>query len=638
MLLAATVVGGWSLFDLLVFTTSGSPQAGWTILPGAVAAVALGGLVGWLLGAHRAAPLVLTFLAAVATALTGLPTKYLESHHNWLVRIVFVLLVTFVVAAWVERRWRLGRVRTGLALGYLAAMGVALQRDVAWRWVWWFGASAAAIAIVVGFQRRAVWRRAITLLAVAATAAAVPVTVARIRTPARDDLPPPAARGSGPNLLLVVVDTLRADHVSCYGYGRETTPLLDSLARTCATRFTDARSTSSWTLPSHASLLTGLFPAEHGATATRGEADALTTRKGLWPCQPIDADARLLAEHLRDRGYRTGAVVGNAFNLRHQFGFGRGFEHYEDRYGSYTHGHMALCQLVGFHRALGNLSYRDAEQVCDRAIEWLDGVDSGEPYFMFVNFMDPHDPHYPDESVAGAFSDAQPVNPKHPTAAELPLLYDREVLFADGQIGRLLNELRRRGDFEHTMIVITSDHGEGLGQHGNLEHSWSLYEEVVRIPLLVKEPGQSTAGLDETPVTLVDVHDLMAAELGVPPVVRDRTVTHVAEWYRGIWEDSEEQQRREADMGQPLDRDLICWLQDGIKFIVGSNGRVEAYDLASDPGERSPLELSDERREAALERANRWWAAHPPRVVVEEDLDEETAARLRVLGYLDDEE
>ena len=637
-LLGAAVVLGWSSFDLTVFLTSGAPEVTLRLLPGILAAVLAGALAGGLLCAHRALPLVLVLVAGLATAATGLPTKYLPDYHNWFVRACFLMLGIYWVADQARRLWGLDVLRLGASLGYLAAMAVALWLNVRPLGVWWVGAGSMLAVLLLAWLPRPAIRRALTAVAVLVAVLYLAYAVSLIHRPMRPDVSPSAERAQGPNLVLIVMDTVRADRLSCYGHERETSPALDAFASESATRYTNAFSTSSWTLPSHASLMTGLFPAQHGATATRGEANHLTNRQGSWPCQPIDPEAPMLAAALFDLGYRTGAVIGNAFNVRHDFGFGKGFERFDDRYGTYTRGHHALVQMAGWQLSLGGLAYRDASEVTDSALEWLGGVEQDEPFFLFLNYMDPHDPYLPHDDVRFAFSDYEPQDFWKPTEEDVPLQYDREILFTDQQIGRLFEELRARGSFEDSVIVVTSDHGEGLGDHGNLFHSWSLYDELLRVPLLIKPATPRALEVDTTSINLVDVHDLMLRELGLEPPEREEEVTHLAEWYRGTWNESEELQARVERMGQPLDRDLIAWMEGNTKFIVGSTGRVEAYDLDSDPGELEPLELSVAELDAARARAAAWWAAHPPPEVVDRELDEDSAARLKLLGYIDDED
>ncbi|HEY0781826.1 MAG TPA: sulfatase, partial [Thermoanaerobaculia bacterium] len=234
------------------------------------------------------------------------------------------------------------------------------------------------------------------------------------------------------SLLLVTLDTVRADHLGCYGYAQAETPALDGLARQ-GLRFADASSTVPLTLPSHATLLSGLLPPHHGVRANGGG--------------PYPASRATLATRLASAGYRTGAFVA-AFVLDHRFGLARGFEVYDD---DVARDPIAPWTLE---------AERPGDQVVDRALAWLGKTDA-RPYFLWVHLYDAHAPY-------------TPPSPQRERHAGRP--YDGEIAFVDSQVGRLLAAIERRGETGKTAVAVVADHGEGLGEHGEATHGLLLYE------------------------------------------------------------------------------------------------------------------------------------------------------------------
>ena len=275
-----------------------------------------------------------------------------------------------------------------------------------------------------------------------------------------------------PNVLLIGVDTLRRDHLGCYGYGPDTSPAIDELARK-GTLFEHAVAPSPWTLPSFASVFTSLYPSQHGAKGT---------------LSPMGKKFPTMAAVLRDRGYATGAIV-NAPFLKDSYGVARGFDFYD----------------------MASPEDRVADGTTDDALGWLDGVGE-EPFFLFVHYFDPHIPYSPPAPYDTAFYpqySGKIANPYNPTS--LPLmrnrgfkqmeslsqedwkriesLYDGEIAFADASIGALLKGLEKRGLLDNTLIVFMSDHGEEFFEHHGFEHGHTLYEELIKVPLVFSLPG-----------------------------------------------------------------------------------------------------------------------------------------------------
>lgn len=277
-----------------------------------------------------------------------------------------------------------------------------------------------------------------------------------------------------PNLILVTLDTVRADHLGCYGSRDAVTPSLDRLAAE-GIRFDSASSAVPLTLPSHASILSGLLPPHHGLR---------NNGLGTFP-----ADKNTLAGVLAKEGYRTGAFIG-AFVLDRRFGLNQGFEVYDDEIPRDPHAGVTLE------------AERPGRDVVDRALAWLrggDNVKDSRPFFLWVHLYDAHAPYTPPASWAA----------RHPGRP-----YDGEISEVDTQVGRLLEELERQGLTDQTVVAVAADHGEGLGEHGEVTHGLLLYEPTLHVPLLVRAPGRLKPRVVETPVSLVDLAPTLAGLLG----------------------------------------------------------------------------------------------------------------------------
>ncbi len=276
-----------------------------------------------------------------------------------------------------------------------------------------------------------------------------------------------AAAPRKPNLLLITIDTLRADHLGCYGYGAVKTPVIDALAGR-GTLFTRAFAHTPLTLPSHTNILLGLTPNAHGVHDNSN----FIVRK----------DFLTLAEWLKGQGYATGAVVG-AFPLDSRFGLTRGFDLYDDNYGSQGPSDMVFVE-------------RRADAVAALGLEWLKA--QREPWFLWVHFFDPHHPYDPPEPFRSEYR-------------ERP--YDGEIANVDAALGKLLSFLKAQGLEDRTAVVLTADHGEALGDHGEITHGYFTYNEVLRVPLIMALPGRPAQRTD-TDVCHVDIFPTVCDLLG----------------------------------------------------------------------------------------------------------------------------
>jgi arylsulfatase A-like enzyme len=341
----------------------------------------------------------------------------------------------------------------------------------------------------------------------------------------------PMAAPDAPNVLLIVLDTVRADHLSLYGYGRETTPNLSRLAKR-GVRFDRVHSTAPWTLPSHASLMTGRWPHELDVERHGG----------------LDTTYPTLAEFLRGRGYATAGIVANQFYCGHESGLNRGFDDYRDfpigigeTLRSSTLGWLLMRTVNRVqdelaarfeHHHFASLAQdfqrKDGDLVNREFLDWLDLRD-GRPFFTFLNYFDVHGPYVvpssfhqhfgksPDTYEEGALIRDWWKESKAPHSAEdLRLLidsYDDCIAALDQQLGRLFDELTRRGLFEKTLVVVTADHGEEFGEHGHYTHGFDLYEPETHVPLLVFGPSRvpgnrvvnESVSLRDLPATIVDL-------------------------------------------------------------------------------------------------------------------------------------
>jgi arylsulfatase A-like enzyme/Flp pilus assembly protein TadD len=403
--------------------------------------------------------------------------------------------------------------------------------------------------------------------------------------------PQRAASAANFNLLLVTVDTVRADHIGAYGYGKIETPNFDRLASQ-GVRFGMAESPVPLTLPAHATILSGLLPFRHGVRNNGAE---------RFPEEPATLATRLAAS-----GYRTGAFIG-AFVLDRRFGLARGFDRYDDD--------------IPRERAADLDAERPGRIVTDRALAWL-AEKSEKPFFAWVHLYDAHAPYAPPEPFRTRYADRP---------------YDGEIAEVDAQLGRLLAELDRQGVAERTVVVVVGDHGEELGEHGELTHGLLLYEPSLHVPLLLRVPGILPNGwVVETPVSLVDLAPTLAALLERPlPATASRPLDgrDLSAQLRQRHEPAAEDLYAESLYGTCFGWSPVFALRRGaMKYIAAP--RPELYNLSRDPGESSNLEarLADEGKELASRLAA--LAQSGGKAAAPAEMDAEARSRLLSLGYL----
>lgn len=343
---------------------------------------------------------------------------------------------------------------------------------------------------------------------------------------------------TGASVVLITMDTTRADHLGCYGMQPSVTPVLDRLCAD-AIRFSNAVTPAPITLPAHAAILSGLLPPNHGARYN-GEFQ-------------VGPDIPSLAAELKAAGYDTAAFV-SAFVLDHRFGLDRGFDTYDDHV-------VAASRRHGFVRH----NERDAALTTDAALEFLAHQGGTKPFFLWVHYFDPHAPYVPRDPSSMSSAGAA---------------YSAEIADMDAQIGRLLESPAI--DPDRSVVVATADHGEGLGDHGETSHGVFVYESTTQVPLLVRLPGRHLGGeVNSTLASLIDIRPTLLDLLGLQPADRSDGISLIAT-RRGP-DDSiyQEATLPYFDFGFAPVHGLRA---QSSRFIEGA--QPEYYDLENDPGER----------------------------------------------------
>ncbi len=452
-----------------------------------------------------------------------------------------------------------------------------------------------------------------------------------------------------PNFVLITLDTTRPDHLGPYGYEGAHTPNLDRFAGR-AQLYERAYATSSWTLASHASILTGLLPRQHGAQSMpKG-----SNRSLGYGVRPLSDSFLTLAEILAGAGYRTGAVVAGPA-LGSELGTAQGFEIYRD-------------ELDGPQRRFNG---KRAQETTDLSLEVIREF-GADPFFLFVNYFDAHAPYAPPADFKVPALAAPPSNSgaSGTDEAGVPLIarfieklsrgvpararaalppdelaeiekalagYDAEIAYLDLHLGRLIDAIEALPGGENTWVIVTGDHGESFGEHYFMSHGAHLYEDNVRVPLLVRRPGADSATRFLAPVqnhavfgTILDAAGLVRPEWAKPLPVAGEDSEIVLEVHRS---DS-----NIALGGDFFDRDLFALVSPPFKLIRSSKGESELFDLVADPRELENLRLERPELSAELEaRLSRLHGERPGLYPEPESLElsKETEESLRAMGYIE---
>jgi arylsulfatase A-like enzyme len=416
----------------------------------------------------------------------------------------------------------------------------------------------------------------------------------------------PAGARPRPNVLLIVMDTVRADHLSCYGYEKPTAPDLERIAAE-GVLYEQAISPGSWTLPSHATLFTGLYPRDHHTTAAS------------WK---LDDSFTTLAEVLAAEGYATAGFSNNPWVSRGT-GLTQGFAAFLDMWRD-------------DERSRGGDD--GAALTNELVLDLLASPGRTAPFFVFINYMEPHLPYAPPASFEGRFVPSSVPRAQvealrgwqtprelgyilrvpgfEATGDQLRILgalYDGEIAYLDSKVGELVQALESRGILKDTLLIVTSDHGEHLGDHHLMDHKMSVYDALIRVPLIVRYPGVVPAGVRiRGPVQTNDVFPTVLKLCGIErPPTQDAAVLPMRE---------EEVVRRDtfAEFGRPteflkiatksfpgvdvapFDRSLVAVRGPRYKYVWATDGRSELFDLRSDPGEEHDLSAGQPEVEGRL--------------------------------------
>lgn len=405
---------------------------------------------------------------------------------------------------------------------------------------------------------------------------------------------PPAG---APNVLLLVLDTVRDFNVSVSGYERRTTPALERWAAQ-GTRYELAFSTAPWTLPSHAGMFTGRLPHELTTTLFK----------------PLDDRYPTLAEAMGDAGYTTSGFAANLLYCTWQYGLTRGFVHFEDfvvtkrtlftasEIGRVVYGDKRVRRLLGDYDLANR---KPAGAVTDAFLRWLSSADGERPFFAFINYFDAHHPYLPPRPFDTLFAPrAAPVyhlaeynygdlTPRQ--TAQMLARYDGGIAYQDREIDRLLRELERRGLLDNTVVIVTSDHGEHWGEHQRLSHGNSMYRQLLQVPLLIRYPRRWPAGrVVPDPVSLRDIPATVLDAAGVanggrfPGASLAAYVDDVPDAPRVIV----------ASNASLSTRGAASIVARGMHYIRKDHGGEELYDLSRDPRDERDIAATTEGRAA----------------------------------------
>jgi len=401
-----------------------------------------------------------------------------------------------------------------------------------------------------------------------------------------------------PNVILVTLDTTRADHLGCYGYPQARTPNLDALAR-AGVLFTQAASVAPLTQPAHSSIMTGMYPTHHGVRVNGNAA--------------LGQEQKTIAEALSEKGYSTGAFIG-AFVLDGRWGLNQGFQVYDDQLNLEKYKHLDLASVQ-----------RPADQVVEAALAWLENQQP-HAFFAWVHLYDAHSPYEPPEPFLSEFRQGGMAG-----------LYDGEIAFVDQQVGRVVSWLRDKGLDKKTVLIVMGDHGEGLGDHGEGTHGYFVYDYALHVPFLITAPFPELRGVRvDAQVSAVDVFPTVLALAGIDAgaAVHGRSLLPLM------------LQPRTETTGYAYGESMTPNLQYGwgalqtlrsSRYKLIKAPRPELYDLSVDPGEstnvfeQQPAVAHDlmRRLDGLIEETSR--EAPTP---ASADLDKETLERLAALGYV----
>ena len=464
---------------------------------------------------------------------------------------------------------------------------------------------------------------------------------------------------NNPNVILITMDTVRADHLSLYGYERDTTPNLKKLSEE-STLYTHAIASGNMTLSTHASIFTGTYPRQHGAH--------FDPWNGYNEGRPLSDKFHTLAETLSEKGYLTMGVVANYGFLSHFFGFDKGFQYYDQRVPVVFLGKTELYSIrQGIRNVLTyfasplnfDMVYRRAADINREVFSLLGKVKSNDRFFLFINYMDAHDPYippspfdtlYPGKDETFTFAHYNALHEKvlklerkitEKEHHHMISQYDGGIAYIDFQIGKLIARLKELDLYGNCIIVITSDHGETFGERNLMGHGNSAYQNLVHIPLLVKYPNVRTGNIYNEVVSVVDLM----------PTVLDVSGFKVPEHVQGqslLKLEFESGKSRNVISESFPNGYLISWhprfnrveraiFSGQYKFISSTKGKRELYNISKDPNETENLYKEDDSTSKEIETRLETWLKTTVAEIessAKVKLDKEALNRLKTLGYV----
>jgi arylsulfatase A-like enzyme len=507
------------------------------------------------------------------------------------------------------------------------------------------------------------WRSALlgSALVVLILASDIALTQRPIRTRVSPAIAP---RSHHPNVILITLDTVRADHLSVYGYHRDTSPNLEKLARE-SSLFTNAVAAGNMTLSTHGSIFTGLYASQHGAHWVLDPSQAVADGAGGGQFGlRLPENSATLARKLAGEGYRTVGIAANSVYLRHEFQLDQGFEYYSQPnpvlFGGRVHLLCVRALLVKELRSYLPAEFYDREfvraaEINNEAFRFFEERKSDRrPLFLFLNYMDAHQPYYPPApydtkyGVKGTAPDSQrqrrlvydvlrgikpyPEEVRRRDEAQ----YDGGIAYLDAELGRLFGKLRELGMYDDSLIIVTSDHGQSFGSNGVVGHGFLAYQSQLSVPLIVKYPGAPHVGVVHDWVSQVDLFPTVLDALGysLPPKLAGRSLlrppparlTVISEAFPCAYT---------ANLNSRFGTLLRAEYLGGFKLITGVGVQPELYNLETDPGEQHNLYTQDPEISHVLEaRLQSWVTTLPVQRSRPAMLQKQMLDRLRSLGYL----
>lgn len=553
------------------------------------------------------------------------------------------------------------------------------------------GTICALIITIVAFilmksrfgSRRLTFLRPILLIIITITIAiltGISFSVDGSKMAAKDQGRISSSINSRPNILLIAMDTVRADHLSLYGYPKETTPFLKKMAQESAV-FGNAYTTSPWTLPAHASLFTGLYPSQHNTHAEH-----------FW----LDDFYLTLAEMLNDAGYQTVCFSNNDY-ISSYHNLVQGFDDCWYK-GDWIDNRKVVAKGLGksiistfswfwnlfqihiMERVIKNPAsiwdYPTAAVTNKAILEWLNyGYDRSKPFFIFVNYMDAHAPYNPDEETARLFMNEKDLSSSYRKELRFPpveycldlskggytendisvinALYDADIRYLDGELERFFDKFKNIGFYDETMIIITSDHGEYLGTRNRLAHGLGLHNEVLHVPLIIRYPSLFMPGSSyDDIVTIIDITGTILSFAGIKDrpagMIETRVLFDLKEnSYRSIFSEFRFPLHLLINSSLRNDNSKLFVEQKAIynkthKLIWKSRGNPEFYNLLSDPLETNNIYSKDNEKAKTMEEQLADWfdsICNVPPVITEGiNIKRKDALelidRLRAIGYI----